>query len=793
MNTTSNSLVGRAIIDRHGIMNIDSFDGGSYKLTIAEIRANGVTITADLHDISKLREGFEFTAISHMWAGTKITNTQGPDQAGHYWWTVEQPEHASQALLSVLDLLISDKTEKSNAWIWIDLLCLPQARVFTPDVFKSMSTFYGKCKKCIMVVAVDADSGAKWSSDYFDLVQRVSKSEESLQFNEGSIEAIKAVVDLARPSFTSLEAWTGLGRAPYSRVWTFQEMLLPPSLFVAFKIDGGATNCVEIDSFASSFVIAAQALKKFQVFRGLPWIAAPAYEAYNLAVNKILSEVTTSLSWLKRGRELGREFRRDNVGGAVDIGHVEMLFDIFTAYPRQCEYKQDYVNGLKGLLPNDEDYTGTDVRLAVSSLMWSLTRRSNRTWTTGGFIRNESDRPWFMASVPQNPPNCMFLSGSTHVGDVVVTDTHIENKSEHLVITKFEHHKPISIETEVITNETFRFEFVVNARHEHGIVTESKQYTSINTVLLVRYLHAILMRFGIEDRSLIFSIETLLDLNSDKDSDTSSIRRDVRRYIHEKYDGVRVSDLPLFTNQAPIAVSVLELRDLFNLTTPESALAVTISCACGCQFTMPHILAHNLFKLVFPRSYTVINLNAINPQTEYVQIASCTAVTKSLVKQNKAEGREALRILLDFDVDKDQKQDFPLWFAISALTVLIGVILLFVFVSNFFNVAAGLFGILLTVAGVYGLFKSGNIFLKVKSDISGWVITLKDKGNPAGKLSPVGALIKRTYTSYSFLDQSGGAVGIFIMHNSDRRVHDLGWKDSSNSPAKLPESDKKLI
>ncbi|KAJ1563124.1 hypothetical protein HK405_015350 [Cladochytrium tenue] len=232
-------------------------------------RVVGLSTDVSIHVLGEAK----FAAISHMWGGTNIRD-HGQTEIDYTWTVVHDTEYFSHLTGTFTQLVIQAGCPVA---VWIDLLCLPQAIDFSgiPGVFASMSFFYRACERCVAIPAIDADSPPSVGPVYFSTVADSTVKSEALvryiendneprnveYFDERYIADVAHLLDGMRAEGPnrrlSIRSWQKTNFLPYrcmrdclqvmgmnrklftseyfSRVWIFQEMMLPNEIFFSIR------------------------------------------------------------------------------------------------------------------------------------------------------------------------------------------------------------------------------------------------------------------------------------------------------------------------------------------------------------------------------------------------------------------------------------------------------------------------------------------------------------------------------------------------------------------------------
>ncbi|KAI9335201.1 hypothetical protein DFJ73DRAFT_33430 [Zopfochytrium polystomum] len=580
-------------------------------------------------------------------------------------WTIDQDANVAPSFHNMLLAVLNDYPGRL---LWLDYACVPQALHGSEmlDVFVSMSIVYSVCFKCVAVPLCTIDNIC-WKGEY-DLLRRSlfeadkdmrgeswTQSVREEACNVDHCENLKAVTDKIRVSNVSISGWSSMGYVPYkymldlvlvmyvagkvlqseyfSRVWTFQEMILPTELVLSFgEREDGTANLVDVDAFLSLVDMAVIIFNKIVKAMGLHGVVSPAFSAYLTAITVLAKALTYNQSSIKTCRRLGRQSRYRIENDQLDAGYIESVLKTFAAIPRQAEIKDDYVYGLLGIIPVrlEESTEPGDHRRTVNNFFRAISRKTRRIWTAGGFIRAFDSRPtWWTGSIPKGMPNSTFLrlagfitdyDPSKPVGEEIGTKTEATN----LMVTG-----RVSIRVRP-PDTTADGEASYPLRHDSCSIHRSKNYKAnaaggpvrerIYTSALTRFLHSLLSRTSMDDHKFVPAALILLGMSDADDGagkDAGPLRSDFHNYFSKKRDDK--SNLSSFVPPgSDMSINMYatssDITDLFGLPAGETPLVVDLRLDCGCHFGLPHELFDNLSLFWPARVRGVLNLASIEPR-----------------------------------------------------------------------------------------------------------------------------------------------------------------------------------
>ncbi|KAJ3380521.1 hypothetical protein HDU84_005763 [Entophlyctis sp. JEL0112] len=594
-----------------------------------------------------------FTAISHLWLNSNVEDKL--ENENSISWTIDHDESATGPLNCCLSRLCK-AAEPEEILIWIDFLCLPQAIVFPPAVFRSMSSVYGKifniimhnntlcegsCERCVMVPICQLAGMPAWNGEYEELRQNVVEAERSSRCEDWLLSSsrdspicdhkfapdLKKIVDRTRMSYVSVDGWRGMGHVPYQhmrdcmlqltianeilkseyffRVWTFQEMILPPELYISFGVDrNGLSNVVDADAFISLTNMALMAfynILKSASATDAPHNSAP-FKAYIAAGKILMHSIEESLAIFNSGRTVGRTAKLELK--QLSSRYVEDVITIFSLTPRKCKYACDFIFGLLGLVPVE-------------------VKNTRRVWVSGGFIKIRNGLAnWWVSSVPKNIPDATFLKGTKPIADfdpskrLGETFGNVRRGKNMRVLSNFS----LVVGSPEISDghKTFRLKSVICLQHrwENGISSKFEQ-RGMDSTELTKFIHAAVIRFGEGDKNLAEIVRAILGLEETASDTDSILRKDVIRYLGS-IDPDETARTYFMGSTAPVnmLVTETEINELLGDSLYPPKYRVAIDFPCGCKFGCPDNILRRFMLLRYRKIANLLNLSAIQHREE---------------------------------------------------------------------------------------------------------------------------------------------------------------------------------
>ncbi|KAI8807751.1 hypothetical protein BJ742DRAFT_307472 [Cladochytrium replicatum] len=375
-------------------------------------------------------------------------------------------------------------------------------------------------------------------------------------------------------------------------------------------------------------------------------LLGPAYTAYTSSTVQVSRELLDTYQWLVQGRKLGRDYRERVLSGALDVNYAVRLFEVYTQVPRKCKFAVDYVNGLRGLLPVDTTIllASTNPVTVVEDLMEALKVATGRLWATGGFIKvGQLERLWWTTSIPKVMNSSLFLQGTSHSG-FYSTKERREIPGVVVDATELEILGFAGLKTKVADRENGEVVYSFKRRtcgiHEPTDMTGSgsrrdatrrMDSEELSAVGVLGFLQSVLLRLGHEGSDFHEGVDQLISLRlSGGEEETSTLRREIRHCLRTM-GNTRESLIfqnPITTGNVDIKFTSTELMELFQLTRPDLDVMVEMMPSCGCRFAMPHVLVQNLARRWLGDKGYLLNLSAITPLNEVLDISICKVVQK---------------------------------------------------------------------------------------------------------------------------------------------------------------------
>ncbi|KAJ1534052.1 hypothetical protein HK096_004394, partial [Nowakowskiella sp. JEL0078] len=648
--------------------------------------------------------------ISHVWGyvdeNLRFSGRYTTDR--NLGWTMQQNKTYSDHLYNTIHSLMKDRNKIK---IWLDFVCSPQQDIgLYQDVFRSMAIIYGQCGKCVSIPGLNSnfnkynDSQLKSLNSFAILSSNLVESEKALLdykygitnpkefFDESFALQVRSIllsmnITGTNISFlTSEDAWKKVSYMPYRcmrdvllilgvckrifesryflRVWTFQEMMLPDEICFSMSINGGANDFIESDSLFSLFTSAVKVYHMIADIKDVEWKYFAAFDLYRLTANTAINEIESTWRWFKRGRELAKRFKNNNVlnqlrgqGHSIDVSYVEELFEIYTAIPRKCSFKQDYVHGIKGLIPVDCKYSGDNHIVAVNELFQKLGESTGRCWSTDGFIKqNDGRKDSWRSFIPADVPNSLFLRGFRHVGSREISGNSNDNSEMCLNMAIATGGvwmgRSLCVRTLKLDRNNTPYRFKYSPCYKHSVHRAGIRPPSFLTGIgLTSFMKSMLSRLGLADSNLKKSILKLGNLEEGIDIiHTTSLRHEVFHQIETRIDEKsKITDLPPEVgNGIEMFCSEQDLRDVLGLNEQQCKLLVEYTCKCGCTFLMPYAMSENLIKYWFGRN-DELNLCAMSPEIDVLEIRTCTIPVSKKISYKFVSWIDRLENEIGFD------------------------------------------------------------------------------------------------------------------------------------------------
>ncbi|TVY27678.1 Heterokaryon incompatibility protein 6,OR allele [Lachnellula hyalina] len=185
------------------------------------IRLLGIEDSEELHIIHvSLNSAPAYTALSYTWNGE----------------LVDQPITVDRSSLKVINnfrvalphLIKAAKTQ----YLWVDGLCINQEDDREKAVqVPLMQEIYASCSECLIWLGKSTPEG----ETAFDAIPRIRRN---LQLYDASRVWDMEGIGLKSPGTIDSSLWKGLtdifSRPWFKRIWTFQEAVIPPEIFLLF-------------------------------------------------------------------------------------------------------------------------------------------------------------------------------------------------------------------------------------------------------------------------------------------------------------------------------------------------------------------------------------------------------------------------------------------------------------------------------------------------------------------------------------------------------------------------------
>ena len=355
------------------------------------------------------REVTDFDIISFRWGDTVDEYSCGID--GVHWNVKICPDR----LEDIKSLMIRDNVQ----YMWVDCVCINQCDDWEKSVeIARMSEYYKSARKCYILIQMvevwgphdivdnlrfidhilSHIGGAALASEAMlteNLTKRLSewanKRDWSFPMNKADVQSAAIEMGLLNCYSTSIKNVWSLFQNPYfSRVWTFQEMLLGKNITM-WGINEKQLSCIgELNTWMDLATDAKDKAHKLQ-----EWIERCRVlksSAVN-AILRIIEEDNKSLGELQTQVKGISSARIDIVNGGPSWWYenhkgISNIFSAISITPRECRDKEDIFKGLlgvfSGLFTPEEIHTelgGTDIEAISFAFFRQLSIKTGYAWT----------------------------------------------------------------------------------------------------------------------------------------------------------------------------------------------------------------------------------------------------------------------------------------------------------------------------------------------------------------------------------------------------------------------------